>query len=116
MPRVQESLTVFATPPGGAAGVRAQDAAGVFDGDEAVGARVVRAERLTTLLRLASAALALHLVGLGDRGVAVRAANGVAELLRLLRRSVAAVAVVVALCARQRGNAPDQWFGVRRGH
>ena len=73
-----ESLT--AAQVGGAPGVFANGHPGIIDWDVAVGARVVRAKRLATLGHLASVAVALNVHGVRDRGVAIRAADGVAPL------------------------------------
>ena len=67
----------------GASGVWAEQGVGVLHGDEAAGAREVRAERLAALGNLARLALALRSGGVRDGGEVVRALNGVAERVEL---------------------------------
>ena len=82
MPRKRRYSAVdahlFAAQVGGAPITFAQDGVRAVDGSVVVGARVTRAECLTTLLFLALAVVALHIVGVFDRSVAVGAADGVA--------------------------------------
>lgn len=62
----------------GAPRVGAHDGGGVHDGDEAVGAREVRAVRLAALGNLADTSLAFRVLRVFDGGVVVRAPDGVA--------------------------------------
>ena len=63
-----------------ASGILRQYFVSAVHGSVVVGARVVRAERLATLLFLALAVFALHVVGVLDRSVTVGTADGVAVL------------------------------------
>ena len=63
----------------GATRVGAQRCASVIDGDQAVGARVERAERFAALGRLTRVGVTQSHLGVRDRNEAVRAADGVAE-------------------------------------
>ena len=74
----ESRLTFVAAQVGGAPGVLALESVSVVHGSVVVGARVVRAERLTALLFLALAIVTLDLVGAVDRGVSVGATDGVA--------------------------------------
>ena len=71
-------LTVVAAQLSGAPGLRAQDGISPMDHSVLVGARVIRAERFAALLFLALAVVALHIMGVVDRSVAVAICNGVA--------------------------------------
>ena len=70
-------LTVVAAQVGGAPGVRAQDGVSPMERSVFVWARVLRAECFAALLFLALAVVALHIMGVVDRRVAVGAGNGV---------------------------------------
>ena len=71
-------LTVVAALVGGAPGVVTFDAVSAIRGSVVVGARVGRAECLATLLFLALAVVALHVMGVFDQRVSLRAADGAA--------------------------------------
>ena len=71
-------LTVVAAQVGGAPGVRAQDGVSPMERSVFVWARVLRAECFAALLFLALAVVALHIMGVVDRSVAVGICNGVA--------------------------------------
>ena len=77
-------LTGLAAQVVGAPGGRAQDARSAVHRNEVVGARVERAERFAALRNLARFVVALYLVGIFDRSVAVGAAYGVAEEIAAL--------------------------------
>ena len=76
---VESKLTVVAAEFVGATRVGAQRCASVIDGDQAVGARVERAERFAALGRLTRVGVTQSHLGVRDRNEAVRAADGVAE-------------------------------------
>ena len=76
---VESKLTVVAAEFVFATRVGAQRCASVIDGDQAVGARVERAERFAALGRLTRVRITQSALGVRDRNEAVRAADGVAE-------------------------------------
>ena len=82
--QMRTRLTEFAAQVVGAPGGRAQDVLGVIHRNVVVGAWVVRAERFTALRHCTLFFVAQHLVGVLDRSVAVRAADGVAEQIAAL--------------------------------
>ena len=71
-------LTVVAAQLGGAPGIFAQDGVSTVHRSVVVGASVVRAERVAALLFLTLAVVALYIMRVVDRSVAVGAADGVA--------------------------------------
>ena len=76
--RYQLRHTFVAAQIGGAPGIVALDGVSAVHGSVVVGTRVVRAVCLAALLFLALAVVALHIMGVVDRSVAVGAADGVA--------------------------------------
>ena len=72
------SAHLLAALVGGAPRVFAQDTVSTVYRGVVVGARVTRAVGSAALLFLALAVVALHVIGVLDRSVAVRAADGVA--------------------------------------
>ena len=76
--RYQSRHTFVAAQIGGAPGIVALDGVSAVHGSVVVGTRVVRAVCLAALLFLALAVVALHIMGVVDRSVAVGAADGVA--------------------------------------
>ena len=81
---MRTKLTEFAAEVVGAPGGRAQDVLSAIHRNVVVGAWVVRAERFAALGHCALLFVAQHLVGVLDRSVAVRAADGVAEQIAAL--------------------------------
>ena len=75
--RYQSRHTFVAAQIGGAPGIVALDGVSAVHGSVVVGTRVVRAVCLAALLFLALAVVALHIMGVVDRSVAVGAADGV---------------------------------------
>ena len=69
--------TFVAAQIGGAPDIVAFDGASAVHGSVVVGTRIVRAECFAALLFLALAVVALHIMGVVDRSVAVGAADGV---------------------------------------
>ena len=76
--RYQLRHTFVAAQIGGAPVIVALDGVSAVHGSVVVGTRVVRAVCLAALLFLALAVVALHIMGVVDRSVAVGAADGVA--------------------------------------
>ena len=70
--------TFVAAQIGGAPDIVAFDGASAVCGSVVVGTRIVRAECFAALLFLALAVVALHIMGVVDRSVAVGAVDGVA--------------------------------------